>query len=982
MAADPLMQKYDEAHRKHDLFAALQASGEILTRDGRSPANLGRHARLHRLLNDFPNCQRLIVELEPADAVLAAAERAELLVERGLYGRALRQAEELLQNDGNDIVAFRVQARVLRQRRQIDAALSTLAQALAIHPADVQLRAEHAAATSHRDNSKRDPDTAWKAIEDILRVEPFNETALVALAAFWDREAEVRVAFKALLRHAPADWLLYSCYAGFRINVTREADRGLDLANAALRANPLAQRAWLNKMDALQLLGRHDELRQAAEDAVHAVPLSARLQRTFLTDLRESGRLAEAETQLAVLKKEEPENIELIEAELDLLRRQGRVQEALVLAAGSEGRSKNESLQRMIATTYADARQYQNARRILWSLPASTGVWSDRILCEINEGTYEQAVKVADQAAADFPSAPSVLGLKAWLLAHQGEFADAHATLDRIRTANRANDYTDIIKAEVQLMQCAFEGARLTARAMLQRHPDRLDLFQMMCEVALQKGDSPDAIKWADEVLKRDASRTVAIQIKAVALAQSNTDKAMELLDQAIERFRYSAGLRACRGLLRLADDDVYGARKDFDEALDQSPAAVVAKTGLGTIAYRARRLPEARYWFKRAIAVQPASVEALANLAWSYAVGSTPPELNAAEKYGSEILHYVRDHPRGLAVMAVVAFKRGERRKALRLMERASAGAPRELDLAVNLATMQRVTGNLAEAEATIEKVLNTDPRHARGRIELAAVLLKRRKTEEARIAAEAAVDENPSSGAGWRILAASRVAAGDATGAEEVLRRAMMQCDESELPDVRVDLARILLTSTAASPSDARLHEAREHLAAAMEVVEDHSEALLLRAWSDLKLERPALALRALDRIRNQRLRGSMISLRRAAVEQRASIAAGPGTKLQWLLASLITLQLTLVWGLRFTDSTFAEGAEFASLVTLLCGLLLLTILLPRLAMFKLGTIVEAELTKPPATASVDAIITPLSEFEMQPALTPVVGARSYDT
>jgi tetratricopeptide (TPR) repeat protein len=982
VAADPLIQQYDEAYGRHDLFRALHASDEIMKRDGRSPANVARHARLHRLLNDFPNCQQLLAELEPAAPELAAAERAELLVDRGLYDRALTVAGELAQREANDVVAFRVRARVLRQRRQIDDSLSTLALALRIHPLDVQLRAEHAATTSHRDNAKRDPDTAWQLIEDILHVDPFNETALTALAAFWDREGEVMAAFKTLLKRAPADWLLYSYYAGFRINVTREADRGLDLANAALRANPRAQWAWLKKMDALQLLGRHDELRQAAEDAVHAVPLSGRLQRNLLADLRDSGRLAEAETQLAVLKKEEPESIEWIEAEIDLLRRQGRIKEALVLAASSEGRSKNESLQRTIATTYVDARQYANARRILEALPASTGVWSDRILCEINEGTYEQAVKVADQAATEFPSAPSVLGLKAWLLAHQGEFANAYATLDRIRTLNRASEYPDIIKGEVQLMQCDFDGAHLTARTMHRRHPDRIDLFQMMCEVALHNDDSNDAIKWADEVLKRDASRTVAIQIKAVALAQSNRDKAIELLDEAMEQFPYSAGLRACRGLLRLADDDVYGARKDFEEALGDSPAAVVAKTGLGAIAYRVRRLPEARYWFKRAVAVQPASVEALANLAWSYAVGSTPSELNAAEKYASEGLHYVRDHPRGLAVMAVVAFKRGERRKALRLMARASASASRDLDLAVNLATMQRVTGHLAEAEVTIQKVLSADPLHARGRIELAAVLLKHHKTEEARIAAETAVDENPSSGAGWRILAAAHVVAGDTTSAEGILRRAMMQCDESELPDVRVDLARILLTSTASSSSDARLLEAREHLAAALEIVEDHSEALLLRAWSDLKLERPAIALRGLDRIRNPRMQGYLISLRRAAVEQRASIAAGTGTKLQWFLASLITFQLALVWGLRLSDSVFAEGAEFASLVTLLCGLLLLTILLPRLAVFKLGTIVEAELTKPPATASVDAIITPLSEFEMQPVLTPVVGARSYDT
>jgi tetratricopeptide (TPR) repeat protein len=637
----------------------------------------------------------------------------------------------------------------------------------------------------------------------------------------------------------------------------------------------------------------------------------------------------------------------------------------------------------MIATTYYETRQYDNARRVLRSAPSTTFVWSDRILCEISEGTYKRGLQVAIEAAKEFPTEPSILGLQAWLLAHQGRTMDAEELLHRARTADPASPYPDIVESEVQLMQCKFKEAATTAAKMLHAYPNRTDLLHTCAEIALHTGDPADTIRFAEQILQLDASRTTAIQIKAMAMARSNNrDEGIALLDDAIQRFPYSAGLRACRGHLRLQEDDAHGARADFDWAIDAAPdAAIVAKTGMGTLAYRAHRHADARYWFKRAVDVQPSSGDALVNLAWSYAVGSSPAELNAAEQYSAEARRYVRDHSRALAVQAVVAFKRGERRKALRLMKSASAAAPRELDIAVNLAMMQRNSGKLADAEATVRVVLTTDPQHTRARIELAAVLLQQRKTEDARAEAEAAVGENPSSGAAWRILAATHIAAKDATSAEAVLRSALVECDESELPEVRIDLSRLLLTSTAPSTRDARLLEAREHLTAALEAAEDHPEALLLRAWSDLKLDRPTVALRSLDRIRDERMRRYALSVRQAALEQRATMTTAGGSALQLILAAVVVLQLAIMWGLRMTGTGFTNGTEFTTLTLSLCSLLLLTILLPRLVGFKVGTMVQAELSKPPATSPAEVIVTPLSRFEMQPALAPLIGVLAYD-
>jgi tetratricopeptide (TPR) repeat protein len=981
VAADPLLVRYEDSFRKRDLTGALQASEDLL-KGSRTAENLVRHARLLRLLNHFPECGKVLDELAKIDEGAAEKERAEWLVERGLYDAALKVADAIATRDARDLTPFRVRARVYRIRRRIDDASAAVEAGLKLAPDDRQLSIEHAALLANRDNPKRDEDAAWVKLNAILDVDPFDNIALATLSGFQRRDGEVDARFAEMETNAPGDFLVLTHRGGFELYTRRRESIALTSLKAALRSNPRSQAAWLRMMDALERLG--ENIAPTIEEAMKAVPGAARVQQMRLNDLRDRGKLAEADALLAQLIAEDPDNLDLIEARIDLRRRQGRVIEARVLAAEAEGRAQSGSLRRMIATTYFETRQYESARRVLWSGPTTTQVWSDRILCEINEGTYARGLEVAEQAEEEFPRAPSILALKAWLLAHAGRFADAKETLDRAREAEPGSDYPDIVDAEIQLLRCNFKPASTIAELMLKKYPNRIDLRYTLCEVALHTGKPADAIRIADEILALDASRTTAIQMKAMALERSaRPDEAVELLDDAVERFSYSGGLRACRGHMRLQEGDIHGAREDFEHAIDKSPeAAVVAKTGLATIAYRARQLGEARYWFKRAADAQPSSADALANLAWAYAVGSTPAEWNAAEKYSAEARKYVRNHEPALAVLGVVAYKRGERRKALRLMTAASAGAPEKYDIAVNLATMQRLSGKIPEAEATARKVLEADPGHTRARVELAAVLLKRRKPEDARAMAEAAVDENPSIAAGWRILAATHLASGDSAGAEAVLRRAMMECDESELLEIRVDLSRILLTSSTPSTRDARLQEAREHLSTVLGSVEDHPEALVLRAWSDLKLERPAMALRALGRVRGGRLSGYALSLRQAAIEQRIARGSNASPMLQYVLAALVVLQLGVLWGIGFYKPSFIETAQFATFVSLLSALLLIVILLPRLANFKFGNVVEAALNTPPAAATVDAIVIPLSEFELQPSLTPVIGVFAYDT
>ena len=138
--------------------------------------------------------------------------------------------------------------------------------------------------------------------------------------------------------------------------------------------------------------------------------------------------------------------------------------------------------------------------------------------------------------------------------------------------------------------------------------------------------------------------------------------------------------------------------------------------------------------------------------------------------------------------------------------------------------------------------------------------------------------------------------------------------------------------------------------------------------------------MALRVLDRVRDDRLHAHVMSMRQAALEQRSIISTLSGPKFQAALAGVIALQVAGLWTAKYT--TLIGESTFATLLPLLCALLIITFLLPRLVTFKMATVVEAQLAAPPATMSVDAIVAPLSDFEMQPSLDPVIGVLAYDT
>ncbi|HEX8171894.1 MAG TPA: tetratricopeptide repeat protein [Thermoanaerobaculia bacterium] len=970
----------EDALAHHDLQGALQESAKLLPSSG--AAALLRHAKILRLAENFAAPKPFIDQARAADPAGADLEEAEWWVARGYYGRA----DALAARHRETETGARVLVYGLRFRERHHAALALVDQALVRHPESVALQAERGAILSTRGFAQRNAAEGWTILTQVLQRDPFNQTAMFALAAnFGDRAAEVEPLLAALLaKTRPGDFLVQSAIALF-LTRTGKPEQALDAVELAVKDHDRSQWPWLRGIEALQKCGETELADAAAELAAQTVPESARVLRRYATRAVELGHLDRAEAAVRKLESEERDMFELKQLELDIARRKGDFTAARTLAATYRPfAADSASLGRSVIDAFMCVREFANAREVACESGEQTALlWNYRIIIDIAEGEYEAALKTATEAEAAFPDEPEILALKAWLLANDDRYEESERVIAQAIERSPASSYPEIVQSEILLFRGEIDAATRLAEGLLNLHPDRLDLRHTVAECAIRQKKPERAVEVLDEALRLDRSDTVAAQMKAIAQYKvPDVDAAFVTLEEALARFTDSPGLRGCRGYLRLKEDDVRGATDDFHWSRENARAAVMAKTGLGAIAQRRRDLHYARFYYAEALEAQPAAVEAMMNLAWSYAAGNTVREWNEAEQLCTRAsVHHPRD-ARVLGVRGVVAWKRGERRKALRLLEASSAAAKDDVDLIVNYGATLRRAGRLEESEKELTTAVDAHPEHARARIELAAVLLKLGKTDDARKHAQQAADRNPGSAAAARILAAIRFSASDTAGAELQLRRALAECDASELLEVRLELARLLLTTGDASAAEARLREALDHIAAVVGEQPQHGDALLLLAWAELKRQRPGAALRALAAITDSRLQGYVTSLRNAAKEQQSRLSVTVNPRLQWVLAAAMMVQIIILWVTHLSNPSIIGGTAFAALLPLLIVLLMLTFLLPRITQLKLGSQLEASMTLPPQEIRFDALVTPMAEFDLQPALEPLIGPLAYDT
>ncbi|HVR37779.1 MAG TPA: tetratricopeptide repeat protein [Thermoanaerobaculia bacterium] len=669
--------------------------------------------------------------------------------------------------------------------------------------------------------------------------------------------------------------------------------------------------------------------------------------------------------------------LELAGHRIDFLRLQGKTTDALALAAHHvDDAGKSPELLRNIAYLYAICRRYAAARELLDKHSSdSDSVLATKILIRIIEGDFEDALRVAEGVKV---ASAAVLGLKAWLLAYQAKFDEAHALLDHAETLN-IDSTPKTVRVEVLLMEGKLDKALEKARAAFAELPRNLDVLLNLAQIHLARNERKEALEFARLASSRDASLTSPVQIETLALLRDGRrHEALMTVERAIERFGRTSGLLQCRGYVRLLTEETMTfAQRDFMEALVEPRPGLIARTGLGAIAYRRREYDEAEKRFTEIMNLQPFSLDAKTNLAWTYVAGGNVAKMEQAEKLCMGVLERDESNARALGCLGALAYRRGERRKAESVLRLAAPDDEKsDIENLVNRGAAEAKLGKYDAAAASLAAALKRNPNHARALVEQSTLQLKRGLTKESRESAQASVDANGHVAATWRALAAAALAQKEEKEAELILRRALAHVDTAERADVEIDLARLLVNAADARSGDPRLRDAIEMLTRVLDAG-GPSEANLLYGVAQLKLGDASAALSALDKAKNdERLVGHVTSLRRIAADMKRSAMASSVS--QWGLAAVVMINMIALWIWVIADPSKSGGFQVLLPITL--ALLIIAVVLPRLVSLKVVA-VEAQLAVAPREIRPEALVGPAAEIDMQPALDPLVGALAYD-
>ncbi len=325
-----------------------------------------------------------------------------------------------------------------------------------------------------------------------------------------------------------------------------------------------------------------------------------------------------------------------------------------------------------------------------------------------------------------------------------------------------------------------------------------------------------------------------------------DTAGALALLDAAIEREPDNAEARRARGEVRVAARDFDGARADYDHAVDLDPADKAATLGQGLTAYYQGKYSEAVVSLSVALRLDPSDQTALTARAASYhqlgrwdraladyrAFNAASPDspfgaygemralvrLNRNDEARAILTNRLTRDPTdsaGLEVLVQIEKAAGKPEAALPALDRALAAAPDASGLLSTRGQVRALTGDADGARSDFAAMRAADPNDPNIRnnvcwaqalaafdLELALadcdlalsageaayidsramVLLQLGRYDEAKAEYERALSITPDLPASIYGLGLTRLALGDAGGAEDLARARARDIDVAE--------------------------------------------------------------------------------------------------------------------------------------------------------------------------------------------------------
>lgn len=349
----------------------------------------------------------------------------------------------------------------------------------------------------------------------------------------------------------------------------------------------------------------------------------------------------------------------------------------------------------------SDALSYIN--KAIEANPKSPGARVTKVRFLNSRGDKKAALAAAQEAAVVMPDSASVLDSLAQAQLAAGDSNQALATFGKLASLLPKSVVPLAGQADAYVATKDWDGARRALRKALEIDKNSYPVHKALSQVSLFEGKPDQALAEIRDIQKQWPDRAENYVIEArILLSQNKPEEAERVLRSTYAKHPSTETTSALVSFLnaqsKQAEADVVAA-----QWLKQNPndAAIPAAQGQARLAVK--DYPGAAKWLRVALKARPDSALVLNNLAWTLNEMKDPSAIEVAEK----AIALAPNSPEVIDTLGWIRVERGDVSKGIELLTRATALAPENPGIRLNLAKALLKAGRKSDAKSHLDTLL-----------------------------------------------------------------------------------------------------------------------------------------------------------------------------------------------------------------------------------------------------------------------------------
>lgn len=452
------------------------------------------------------------------------------------------------------------------------------------------------------------------------------------------------------------------------------------ILDSVLAATPLDHEAWKLKGDILASQGEIEKGNEAYRKALEIRPDYILAHAAYVGSLMKQGKIELVTPALDAMKKIAPKH-----------------PRTLYLSAQMAYQSKDFKTARVVV------------QELLSITPNNPNALQLAGAIEIQTGNFSQAESHLTKSVQLAPELMSARRILVTLYLRAGQAAKAMGALQPLLVVAEKDGNLLSLAGEVFLLNGEIEKASTYFSKASQLDPKDVSKRTAVVIAQLAKGDAIGAFRDLEEIASEDSGTTADMALISAHLRRNELDKALKAVESLERKQSGSPAPYQIRGNILRAKQDIPGARKSFERALQVGPTYFAAAASLAALDMADKKPDEAKKRFESILANEPKSVQALLALAELKSMQG-----GSAEEVSGLIQRAVAVNPSEAGPrVALVSWwlKNKEHKKAMAVAQEAVAAIPDQPELLGVLGQTQQAAGDSNQALATYAKMSSLQP-------------------------------------------------------------------------------------------------------------------------------------------------------------------------------------------------------------------------------------------------------------------------------